>query len=201
MQHFTAPIETHASPHAPSVNGSVPDDVRTTEDLIVQWEPPPHPHDLSVTTSLALATAWSIMRKATFIYLWRRGFDADIRVTLGADHKGRTERFLREALSQMELVMQAAEQHDIMVANALLWPLTVLGNECAWYPDLQQTVLDYFRRLNKHFPIHHSHIVAGLLQKLWRLTEEHAADPDAIPFGCLCLQYLAIHDDACIPLL
>jgi hypothetical protein len=201
IQHFTAPIETRASPHGSSINGSAVDDVHTTEDLIMQWEPPPHPVGLAVNTSLALATAWSIMRQATFIYLWRRGFDADIRVSLGADHKHRMERFLREPLSQMELVMQAAEQHDIMVANALLWPLTVLGNECAWYPNLQPLILDYFRRLNKHFPIHHSQIVVGLLQKLWRLAEEHTADHDAVRFGCLCLQYLAIHDDACIPLL
>ncbi|KAJ0415413.1 hypothetical protein BJY00DRAFT_317838 [Aspergillus carlsbadensis] len=201
IQHSTTPVETHASPHGASVNGSATDDWRATEDLLAQWEPPRHPEGIAVNTSLALATAWSIMRKATFIYLWRRGFDTDIRVPLGADHTARTERFLREALSQMELLMQAAEQHDIMIANALLWPLTVLRNECAWYPDLQQTVLHYFGRLNRHFPIHHSRLVSGLLQEVWALTEEHTREPDATPCGCLCLQYLAIHGDACIPLL
>ncbi|KAL4984985.1 hypothetical protein BDW68DRAFT_180171 [Aspergillus falconensis] len=202
IQDIAAPVEARVLPHTSSSgNGSATDDVLTTERLIAQWEPPPHPHDLAVKTSAALATAWSIMRKAAFIYLWSRGFDTDIRVELGTGYTDRAERFLREALSEIELVMQAAEQHDIMVANALLWPLTVLGNQCAWHPDLQKTVLEYFRRLNKHFPIHHSHIVAVLLQKLWRLTEEYRGNPDAIPVGRLCLQDLAIQDVACIPLL
>ncbi|KAL3482629.1 hypothetical protein BJX62DRAFT_245707 [Aspergillus germanicus] len=201
IQHFAALEEVGPTPITPSSHASTAEDLLATERLIAQWEPPQHSQDLALDASLALTTAWSIMRSATFIYLWRKGFATDIRVDLGASHSARTERFLREGLSQMELVMQAAEHNDIMVANALLWPLAVLGNECAWFPDLQHTVLDYFGRLNKHFPIHHSYVVSGLLQKLWRLTEEHAGGSDAIPFGCLCLQYLGIHDDACIPLL
>ncbi|KAL4745066.1 fungal-specific transcription factor domain-containing protein [Aspergillus terricola var. indicus] len=177
------------------------DTILRTELVVSQWRLPDHVSSLAVKTSLALATAWAVIQKAAFIYLWRQGFGADIRAALSSEQRERVGQYLCEALSGIEAVMQAAEKHDIMVANALLWPLTVLGNECSWYPNLQSKVLEYFQRLNKHFPIHHSQIVAVLLQRLWKLTEEHNGDPDAIPSRCLSLQYMALQDGACIPLL
>ncbi|KAL2817628.1 fungal-specific transcription factor domain-containing protein [Aspergillus granulosus] len=200
IQHIVADVEFLAASSTQPADSHL-DDVLRTELVIAQWKPPPHPESLAVDTSLALATVWEIMRKSVFIYLWRRGFDTDIRAILSTEYKLRIGRLLREALAGTELVMQAAEQHDITVANALIWPLTVLGNECAWHSTLQPKVLEYFQRLNNHFPIHHSRIVANLLRKLWKLTEERSSGSDALPFGCLSLQYLALQDNACVPLL
>ncbi|KAL4885743.1 fungal-specific transcription factor domain-containing protein [Aspergillus karnatakaensis] len=203
QQKIYHPLSDGASERSPksTSSDSHANTILEAELMIAQWRPPHHVEALPLKISMALTTAWAVMKKAAFIYLWRRGFNTDMRAALPPEEKGRIGQCLREALAETELVLQAAEKDNIMVANAMLWPLTVLGNECLWYPNLQARVLQYFQRLNNHCPIHHSYIVTALLQKLWKAAEETPGEPDSLPFGVLNLQHLAQQDDACIPLL
>ncbi|GKZ21497.1 hypothetical protein AbraIFM66951_006680 [Aspergillus brasiliensis] len=171
--------------------------------ILSWWETPAIPPHISATLSLASTTAWEIMRKAAHIYLSRGGFTANILYTKPTQRRQRTNRrYVREILVGLQSLVRLAEEQEITIANAMIWPMTVVGNEICDDRPLQTELVALFQRWQAYFRIAHSSHVLELLTELWRRfadasspsTESAQATPS------LSLHMLAAEKDLSIPL-
>ena len=172
------------------------DSLAAKMELIIRtWEPPSTPAEMPVDTKLALMTSWDIMQKAALIFLWRGGFERDVLSVLTLHRQSLIDRFIPEMCLGIDQVIQMAEKYDITVANALIWPITVVANECSRYPQFQPTILEYIRRLYSYFMIPHHQILGLIIQRLWERASQGAY------FGILSLQHICLKENVRLPLL
>ena len=168
------------------------------ETVITQWKPPSIPDSMPVEPSIALSAMWEAMRKATMIYLWRGGFETDITVPLSREQEISVHRFAREMCGCIEQVIQAAEKFHIPMANSLIWPLAVIGNEASSSPELQGKIREYLGRIYTYFLIPHHKMVDTLLQKLWNNALEEKFGVSGAP---VCLHSICLEENVRLPLL
>lgn len=173
----------------------------TMETIIARWQPPRIPEDMPVDTGLTLSTAWELMRKATLIYLWRGGFDIDVFAPLLNHQDSLIYRFVREMCVGIDQVIQAAEKHHVTLANALIWPITVVASECSRYPELQPRISEYLRRIYTFFMISHHQITESLLQQLWERAKGHRGVSETSDREKISLQSICLEFNARVPLL
>ncbi|KAL3457141.1 fungal-specific transcription factor domain-containing protein [Aspergillus heterothallicus] len=149
--------------------------------IIASWDPPEISPRLSSTLSLALTTAWEIIRKAAHIYLARGGFATPIsshihgrspRVPTGAGQRNTIRKYIREIIVGLQHLTSLAEEQGITIANAMIWPLTVVGAEIFDDPPLQRELVALFHRLLAYFRIAHLSQILDLLSELWRRYAE-----------------------------
>ncbi|KAJ5736144.1 uncharacterized protein N7483_001269 [Penicillium malachiteum] len=169
------------------------------ESIITQWKPPSIPDSMPLETSITLTGMWELMRKTALIYLWRGGFEADITVPLPREQEISVNRFTREICGGIEQVIQAAEKFHIPMANSLIWPLAVIGNEASRSPALQAKVREYLERIYTYFQIPHHKMMATLLQQLWdRALKKGSGAGSGAP---LCLHLICLEENIRLPLL
>ncbi|KAL4941541.1 hypothetical protein BDV06DRAFT_222994 [Aspergillus oleicola] len=166
------------------------------ELLFDSWTAPAIPTHISFHLSTAILTAWECIRKASLIYLWRGGFDANALTPLTANRKPNTSRntntaarwsnYLRQLLHGIASLLDLAERDIITIANAMLWPLVVIGNECCAEPEtgtgrgtgMRAEVLRLLTRARRYFSITHFEHVITLLRELWRRADAVKEDTE-----------------------
>ncbi|KAJ5728445.1 hypothetical protein N7493_004775 [Penicillium malachiteum] len=168
------------------------------ESIITQWKPPSIPDSVLLETSIPLLVMWEVMRKTAMIYLWRGGFEADITVPLPKEQEITVNRFTREICGGIEQVIQAAEKFHMPMANSLIWPLAVIGNEASRSPTLQAKVQEYLERIYTYFQIPHHQMMATLLQQLWDTLKKGSGAVSGAP---LCLHLICLEENIRLPLL
>jgi hypothetical protein len=138
------------------------------ERLILLWTHPPLPRHFSSTLQFALTTCWEILRKAFLVFLWRRGFVGNILSPSDPYRDARIVQMTREALMASRSLLDLRDSHNITIANALLWPLVVFGNECHRDPGWQAEVLDMLSKLHERSALGHIGQLTDVLQLLWQ---------------------------------
>lgn len=173
------------------------------EFLLESWRPPPTPQHLSFHLSADLLTAWECIRKAALIYLWRGGFDADATKPLEKTHATTAQSYLRQLLYNIDGLLDLTESKRITVANAMLWTLVVVGNECCREIGMRKELLRVLTRAQQYFSITHLEHVIRLLGELWSRVDalgEGSAEADQGWSQPMNLQMLARDMDLCVPL-
>lgn len=94
-----------------------------------------------------------------------------------------------------------AEEQEITIANAMTWPMTVIGNEIIDDYALQVELASMFERLHRYFRIAHLIQVLDLLKELWqRFATCNAMFASLEPPRELSLQLLAAGKNLSVPL-
>ncbi|PYI30063.1 hypothetical protein BP00DRAFT_447819 [Aspergillus indologenus CBS 114.80] len=169
--------------------------------IIAEWEPPAIPPHISTTLSLALSNAWEIMRKAAHIYLTRGGFATSVYTPRATQRERTNRRFVREMIFGLQSLISLAEEQEITIANAMIWPMTVIGNEICDDRSLQRELVALFHRLQTYFRIAHFNQVLDLLAELWQRFADSTSLVDSMePPAALSLQILAAEKDLSVPL-
>ncbi|RAK84387.1 hypothetical protein BO79DRAFT_248215 [Aspergillus costaricaensis CBS 115574] len=169
--------------------------------IIAEWEPPAIPPHISTTLSLALTNAWEIIRKAAHIYLTRGGFATSVYTPRSIQRERINRRFVREMIFGLQSLISLAEEQEITIANAMIWPMTVIGNEICDDRSLQRELVALFHRLQKYFRIAHFNQVLELLVELWQRFADSTSLVDSMePPAALSLQILAAEKDLSVPL-
>ncbi|QMW45841.1 hypothetical protein AFCA_009930 [Aspergillus flavus] len=169
--------------------------------IIAGWEPPMVPPHISSTLSLALTTAWETIRKAAHIYLTRGGFATSIYIPVAPRRQRVNQRYVREMIVGLQSLITLAEKKGITIANAMIWPMTVIGNEIFNDYALQAELVSMFERLHRYFRIAHLTQVLDLLKELWQrfsMSDAMLASPQ--PSRELSLQILAAEKNLSVPL-
>ncbi|KAE8363637.1 hypothetical protein BDV27DRAFT_129725 [Aspergillus caelatus] len=169
--------------------------------IIAGWEPPMVPPRISSTLSLALTTAWEIIRKAAHIYLSRGGFATSIYIPIAPQRQRLNQRYVREMIVGLQSLIALAEEQEITIANAMIWPMTVIGNEVCNDYALQAELVSMFERLHRYFRIAHLIQVLDLFKELWqRFTMSNAMLASPQSPRELSLQLLAAEKNLSVPL-
>lgn len=173
--------------------------------IIAEWEPPIVPPRMSSTLSLALTTAWEIIRKAAHIYLSRGGFAISIYTPITPHRRRTNQRYVREILVGLQSLITLAEDQEITIANAMTWPMTVIGNEILDDYALQAELVSLFERMYQYFRIAHLTHILDLLKELWQqytmskvISSVISSSPE--PSTELSLQLLAAKKNLSVPL-
>ncbi|QGA14829.1 hypothetical protein EYB26_002485 [Talaromyces marneffei] len=174
--------------------------VTMIEVLLESWIPPGAVNNLSPHLATSVLTAWECIRKAALIYLWRGGFEANPMIALTSTRSEISESYIRLLTYSIGSLVDHAESEGLTIANAMLWSLVVVGNECCMQPMLRQEVLRLLDRAQKHFSIAHFDHVSRLLQELWIRADNPVSEASPGMQGMLNLQGLSRQFDLCIPL-
>ncbi|KAL2814184.1 hypothetical protein BJX63DRAFT_431584 [Aspergillus granulosus] len=83
------------------------------ETVLTQWKYPPIPPHLSTQLTLALTTAWEIMRKAALIFSWRRGFLTSVLKPLPSARAGTALKFVHEMLVGLHALLNMYDEQRI----------------------------------------------------------------------------------------
>ncbi|KAL3487239.1 fungal-specific transcription factor domain-containing protein [Aspergillus germanicus] len=177
------------------------------EVILESWTPPPIPQHISFKLSVAILIAWECIRKAALIYLWRGGFDANATTPLDPIRGPTAQSYLRQLLHNINGLLSLAETNRITIANAMLWTLVVVGNECCRETGLRAELLRVLTRAHEYFSITHFGHGIRLLEELWARVDDALVDrEDGQGQGQgwlqrpLHLQALAKELDLCVPL-
>ncbi|KAL5592987.1 hypothetical protein FOBRF1_012089 [Fusarium oxysporum] len=105
------------------------------ETALTLWTQPVIPSRISIPVSLALTTAWEIMRKAGLIYLWRGGFKTNVlgQLSSASVRANIVSKFIREMILGLQALLHMYDEHRITIMNIMTWPTVVIANECDRY--------------------------------------------------------------------
>lgn len=143
------------------------------ESALQEWTAPILPASISPTKHVALRLAWQTIKCAALIFIWRRyGFHSDFSIPIHEDRHLHRDGLVREALSNLNNILEVKNSEAISIGNAMLWPLVVVGCECAGYglEGLQDEVVRLLNIVQRTFSMDHIHHVKELLQELWRTS-------------------------------
>ncbi|KAM0470471.1 hypothetical protein ACHAP7_009535 [Fusarium lateritium] len=173
------------------------------ETVLTSWQPPIVPARISMPVTLALTSAWGIMRKAALLYLWRGGFCANVLSPMPPQRQQIALKFTHEMVLGFRALLDLAKQEQISIMNVMTWPLVIVANECGGSPDMQREVILLLERMDQHFGIEHLRQIATLLLKMWRRFDGEIETPGVSNSSddYLSLDSLSREFGLCLPLL
>jgi hypothetical protein len=153
-------------------------DARLLGVRIETWEPPPLPPDFCTLQEQALRTAWRAIQKSAIIYhMRRRGFRANVLVPLtGSDNLHQVRNMIDGVLLGLRWLMLVWKSDGIPIANAMTWPIAVIGCECGG-PDLEEQTAQLRQVIDaveKSFGMGHLAMLRKVLDLIWtQKQQEH----------------------------
>lgn len=141
------------------------------ETVLTLWAQPAIPSRVSTPVSLALTSAWEVMRKSTLIYMWRGGFHTNVTVPLSPRCKTIVARFIREMILDLKALLDMFDEQRITIMNIMTWPTVVIANECSHDPGLQAEIIGVLQGMYRRFGIQHIKYIITVSEELWRRTE------------------------------
>ncbi|KNB20098.1 hypothetical protein FOXG_22750 [Fusarium oxysporum f. sp. lycopersici 4287] len=141
------------------------------ETALTLWTPPVVPSRISTSVSLALTTAWEIMRKAGLIYLWRGGLKTSVLHQSSTVHARTVGKFIREMILGLQALLHMYDEQRITIMNIMTWPTVIIANECGKDRGLQAEVLDVLRGMYMRFAIQHIKHIITIVEELWCRVE------------------------------
>lgn len=177
------------------------------ESSLAKWNPPQMAPDIQPCTTLALNMAWETIRKAAYIYLWRRtGFNANLLQPMRLDRQTMRDSYVTEIISNIKAICSLARTQRISIGNAMLWPLAVIGCECGYQTPggWDEDVIGLLDSLHDLFSMHHTTRVKEVFQVLWQMQRDWLCQYDAEPaveLPHLSLNSVAMEMNLVLPLL
>lgn len=121
-----------------------------------------------------LRLAWETIRRAAQIFLCRgAGFSSNLLASLAPEVEHRKTAYVREVISNVDLILSTSQQHQLSVGNCLLWPIAVAGCECSLYSNgWDMDIVRLLRSLEDNYSMKHTAKLRIVLKSLW--TQRHA---------------------------
>ncbi|TVY65016.1 hypothetical protein Focb16_v015436 [Fusarium oxysporum f. sp. cubense] len=167
------------------------------ETALTLWTQPVVPLRISTSVSLALTTAWEIMRKACLIYLWRGGLKKNVLHQLSPVHARIAGKFIREMIVGLQALIHMYDEQRITIMNIMTWPTVIVANECGNDRGLQTAVLNVLRGMCQRFAIQHIQHLIIVVEELWRRVEHNI---DAMYPPHISMEEISREMGFCLPL-
>ncbi|KAL2671596.1 hypothetical protein Neosp_014186 [[Neocosmospora] mangrovei] len=169
--------------------------------LIDFWEPPAFPPDFPGHQRLVLLTAWRITIRATRLYHLRQlGFYSDLGQPIAGISTESYVATLQDMAVGIRFLLDDFKSNNTTMANAMAWPLAVLGSECGSNSTchLQRDVVRLIQDVSETFLMSHLHHLLLILQDLW---EEQMLPTNSDKGGSLSLESITRKHGLSVPLL
>ncbi|KAM5350945.1 hypothetical protein ACJ41O_003668 [Fusarium nematophilum] len=134
------------------------------------WEPPALPVGFPGHQRLALSTAWkTTVRAAKLFHLRKKGFHSDLSLPITGISQERYVAVVHDMAVGIRFLLDDFKANKTTVANAMAWPLAVLGSECggASTCHLQSGVVQIIQDISKTFLMPHLRHLLLILRALW----------------------------------
>ncbi|KAM0544367.1 hypothetical protein ACHAPJ_011826 [Fusarium lateritium] len=182
---------------------STADRLGMLEAVLTSSQPPVVPTRISLPVTLALTSAWDIMRKAALLYLWRGGFWSSIMNPIPLQRQQVASKFAYEMVLGFGALLDLAKEQQVSIMNIMTWPLIVVANECGGNPNMQREVISLLQGMEQHFGIEHLKQLVTLLLELWKRFESRSnmLGASGLTDDNLNLNDLSKEFGLCLPLL